>query len=84
MFRALIPGVMALALSGCAPGNICDERREPIADARCVLDDDCPRNGDVGVCIQDTGNERPCVLCGAETAGAPATQCFLITPVSCP
>lgn len=83
MLRSLLLG-MTVWLVSCAPGGICDETREPVAGARCVSDDDCPRSGEVGVCLQDTGNERPCVLCDAVAAGEPQTQCFLITPVSCP
>ncbi|MDQ3264851.1 MAG: hypothetical protein M3Y59_14480 [Myxococcota bacterium] len=75
---------LVLSAAGCAPpGGLCEQRAE-LAGERCVTSEDCPRPvAEVGVCHQDTGNERTCVLCAPPTVGAAASQCFLITAVTC-
>lgn len=83
MLRTVVTAISLGGLTACAPLSICGEDREVLVGERCVLSDDCPRPGQIGVCLNDRGNENPCVLCAAQTEGAPATQCVLITPVEC-
>lgn len=76
----------ALAAAALLPAcNLCEEQRDEMVGDRCTRSEDCPQTGELRVCVLDTCNDRPCVLCDSPSGpGGTRTQCYRITPLRSP
>jgi len=74
--------VWALGAFGCHFNNVCGtSQQELLADGgsayECLTSEDCPRAGNVFVCVSDGDPERRCVRCSKEN------RCLLLEPQFC-